>query len=66
MLRIAIVASLLAAVAPAQAARFHVPTIPSFRISGVPVRPAFAVPVRPVVVPPTAPSVAAFLAGKRR
>ena len=51
----------------AQAARFNVPTIPTFKVGSlrVPKMPTVVVPVRPVVVPPTMATAASFLASKK-
>jgi hypothetical protein len=51
----------------AQAASFHVPTIPTFKVGSlrVPKMPSFSAPVRKVVVPPTIATAANFLASKK-
>ena len=51
----------------AQAARFKVPTIPTFKVGSlrVPKMPAVVAPVRKVVVPPTIATAANFLASKK-
>ena len=52
----------------AEAASFHVPTIPTFKVGSlrVPVMPKVVVPVRKVAVPPTIATAANFLASKKR
>ena len=55
------------AASSAQAARFNVPTIPTFKVGSlrVPKMPTVVAPVRPVVVPPTMATAASFLASKK-